>query len=154
MEVYRELSIRIKTNCGFSTLPDLPGIYTNPYGKTEASVPTEVPVFFIFSFYVLMQITVPLIGTSNTLLTKLFLENGSVLLKNYRFTSCQKFQHQVISILDTLVEQNLLTYSLHEKNKIIQYKIKDWPKDNTALSYNYPCKKDIGFFFFSNRRCS
>ena len=25
---------------------------------------------FIFSFYVLMQITVPLIGTSNTLLTK------------------------------------------------------------------------------------
>ena len=50
--------------------------------------------------------------------------------------------------MDTLVEQNLLTYSLHEKNKIIQYKIKDWPKDNTALSYNYPCKKDIGFFFF------
>ena len=57
--------------------------------KTEASVPTEVPVFFIFSFYVLMQITVPLIGTSNTLLTKLFLENGSVLLKNYRFTSAK-----------------------------------------------------------------
>lgn len=44
---------------------------------------------FIFSFYVLMQITVPLIGTSNTLLTKLFLENGSVLLKNYRFTSAK-----------------------------------------------------------------
>lgn len=63
----------------------------------------------------------------------------------------QKFQHQVISILDTLVEQNLLTYSLHEKNKIIQYKIKDWPKDNTALSYNYPCKKDIGFFFFQSQ---
>ena len=31
MEVYRELSIRIKTNCGFSTLPDLPGIYTNAH---------------------------------------------------------------------------------------------------------------------------
>ena len=55
----------------------------------EASVPTEVPVFFIFSFYVLMQITAPLIGTSNTLLTKLFLANGSVLLKNYRFTSAK-----------------------------------------------------------------
>ena len=44
---------------------------------------------FIFSFYVLMQITAPLIGTSNTLLTKLFLANGSVLLKNYRFTSAK-----------------------------------------------------------------
>lgn len=69
-------------------------------------------------------------------------------LKELQIYFRQKFQHQVISILDTLVEQNLLTYSLHEKNKIIQYKIKDWPKDNTALSYNYPCKKDIGFFFF------
>ena len=69
-------------------------------------------------------------------------------LKELQIHFRQKFQHQVISILDTLVEQNLLTYSLHEKNKIIQYKIKDWPKDNTALSYNYPCKKDIGFFFF------
>ena len=48
-----------------------------------------VPVCFIFSFYVLMQITAPLIGTSNTLLTKLFLANGSVLLKNYRFTSAK-----------------------------------------------------------------
>lgn len=69
-------------------------------------------------------------------------------LKELQIHFRQKFQHQVISILDTLVEQNLLTYSLHEKNKIIQYKIKDWPKDNTALSHNYPCKKDIGFFFF------
>ena len=59
-------------------------------------------------------------------------------LKELQIHFRQKFQHQVISILDTLVEQNLLTYSLHEKNKIIQYKIKDWPKDNTALSYNYP----------------
>ena len=59
-----------------------------------------------------------------------------------------KFQHQVISILDVLSEQNFLTYSLHEKNRIIQYKINDWPKDNTALSYTYPCKKEIGFFFF------
>lgn len=58
------------------------------------------------------------------------------------------FQHQVLSILDILVEQNLLTYSLHEKGRIIQYQIKNWPKDNTALDYNYPCKKEIGFFFF------
>lgn len=69
-------------------------------------------------------------------------------LKELQIHFRQKFKHQVISILDTLVEQNLLTYSLHEKNKIIQYKIKDWSKDNAALFYNYPCKKDIGFFFF------
>lgn len=59
-----------------------------------------------------------------------------------------RFQHQVLSVLDTLAEQNFLTYTLHEKNRIIRYKIVDWPKDNTALSYNFPCKKDIGFFFF------
>ena len=29
------VSIRIKTNCGFSTLPDLPGIYTNPYERQK-----------------------------------------------------------------------------------------------------------------------
>jgi len=26
--------------------------------------------------------------------------------------------------------------------------IADWRKDNTALNYSYPCKKDAGFFFF------
>ena len=60
-----------------------------------------------------------------------------------------RFQHQVLSVLDTLAEQNFLTYTLHEKNRIIRYKVVDWPKDNTALSYNFPCKKDIGFFFFA-----
>ncbi len=59
-----------------------------------------------------------------------------------------RFQHQVLSVLDSLAEQNCLTYTLHEKNRIIRYKISDWPKDNTALSYNFPCKKDVGFFFF------
>ena len=38
-------------------------------------------------------------------------------LKELQIHFRQKFQHQVISILDTLVEQNLLTYSLHEKNQ-------------------------------------
>lgn len=42
-------------------------------------------------------------------------------LKELQIHFRQKFQHQVISILDTLVEQNLLTYSLHEKNKIALY---------------------------------
>lgn len=76
-----------------------------PLWKTEASVPTEVPVFFIFSFYVLMQITAPLIGTSNTLLTKLFLANGSVLLRTPDSLP-PKIPAPGHILLDTLVEQN------------------------------------------------
>lgn len=45
-------------------------------------------------------------------------------------------------------EQNYITYSLLGKNRLVKFKISDWPKDNTVLEYNYPCKKDTGFFFF------
>ena len=141
MEVYRELSIRIKTNCGFSTLPDLPGIYTNPYERQKHPYQRRF-LSFLFSHFMFLCKLQFLLSEHRTP----YLQSCS--LKELQIHFRQKFQHQVISILDTLVEQNLLTYSLHEKNKIIQYKIKDWPKDNTALSYNYPCKKDIGFFFF------
>jgi len=59
-----------------------------------------------------------------------------------------RFQHQTVSILNQLENQNCITYSLLEKNKVVKFKITDWPKDNTVLEYNYPCKKDEGFFFF------
>ena len=59
-----------------------------------------------------------------------------------------RFQHQALSILKFFEEQNYISYSLLGKNKIIKFKITDWPKDNTILEYNYPCKKDAGFFFF------
>ena len=59
-----------------------------------------------------------------------------------------RFQHQVLSILKFFEEQNYITYSLLGKNKLVKFKITDWPKDNTILEYNYPCKKDTGFFFF------
>ncbi|EOS38311.1 hypothetical protein C808_02512 [Lachnospiraceae bacterium M18-1] len=59
-----------------------------------------------------------------------------------------RFQHQAISILDFLQKQNYITYSLLENKKVVKFKITDWPKDNTVLEYNYPCKKDTGFFFF------
>lgn len=62
-----------------------------------------------------------------------------------------RFQHQVLSVLDTLAEQNFLTYTLHEKNRIIRYKVVDWPKDNTALSYNFPCKKTLDFSSFQSQ---
>lgn len=59
-----------------------------------------------------------------------------------------RFQHQVISILQYLEKQNYITYSQLDRKKLIKFKITDWKKDNTALNYSYPCKKDAGFFFF------
>ncbi|MEY8507156.1 helix-turn-helix domain-containing protein [Lachnospiraceae bacterium 42-17] len=59
-----------------------------------------------------------------------------------------RFQHQAVSILDYLQKQNYITYSLLENKKVVKFKITDWPKDNTVLEYNFPCKKDDGFFFF------
>ena len=147
MEVYRELSIRVKTNCGFSTLPDLPGIYTNPYERQKHPYQRRF-LSFLFSHFMFLCKLQLLLSEHRTPYLQSCSCEWICSLKELQIHFRQKFQHQVISILDTLVEQNLLTYSLHEKNKIIQYKIKDWPKDNTALSYNYPCKKDIGFFFF------
>ena len=59
-----------------------------------------------------------------------------------------RFQHQAISILKHLQEEGCITYSLLEKNRLVKFQITDWQNDNTALKYNYPCKKDTGFFFF------
>lgn len=58
------------------------------------------------------------------------------------------FQHQAVSILNTLEKQKCISYSLLGNRKIVKFKISDWPKDNTILEYNCPCKKDDGFFFF------
>lgn len=59
-----------------------------------------------------------------------------------------RFQHQALSILNHLKDQNCITFTLLEKNKVVKFKITDWPKDNTVLEYNCPCKKDEGLFFF------
>ena len=34
------------------------------------------------------------------------------------------------------------------RGNLIKFTINDWKKSNTALDYNYPCLKDVGFFFF------
>lgn len=60
-----------------------------------------------------------------------------------------RFQHQVLSVLEFFEEQHYISYSLLGKNKLVKFTIADWQKDNTALRYSYPCKKDMGFFFFS-----
>lgn len=59
-----------------------------------------------------------------------------------------RFQHQTISILNQLEKLNYITFSMLGNRRIIKFKITDWQKNNTALEYNCPCKKDTGFFFF------
>lgn len=59
-----------------------------------------------------------------------------------------RFQHQALSILKYLEAQHYISYSLLGNNKIVKFHITDWPNDNSVLEYNYPCKKDAGFFFF------
>lgn len=59
-----------------------------------------------------------------------------------------RFQHQAISILNQLEQQNYISYTMLGNRKLIKFKITGWKKDNTALDYSCPCKKNDGFFFF------
>ncbi|MBP3609272.1 MAG: MarR family transcriptional regulator [Lachnospiraceae bacterium] len=59
-----------------------------------------------------------------------------------------RFQHQAMSILDYLQEQHYLTYTRLGRGNLIKFSITGWCRSNTNLDYNYPCLKDVGFFFF------
>lgn len=59
-----------------------------------------------------------------------------------------RFQHQALSILDFLQKQNYITYTRLGRNSLVKFSINGWKQHNTALDYNYPCLKDVGFFFF------
>lgn len=59
-----------------------------------------------------------------------------------------RFQHQAISILDTLEKQHYISYSKLGRGNLIKFSISSWKTSNTALEYNYPYLKDVGFFFF------
>ena len=59
-----------------------------------------------------------------------------------------RFQHQALSILDFLQKQNYITYTRLGRNNLVKFSITNWKQHNTALDYNYPCLKDVGFFFF------
>lgn len=59
-----------------------------------------------------------------------------------------RFQHQAVSILDFLQEQHYITYTKLGRGNLIKFSINNWNKTNTSLNYNYPCLKDVGFFFF------
>ncbi len=102
---------------------------------------------FIIWYYAPMQITAHPTAGWNTLPIPLVQESGSAHIDLQEWFRC-RFQHQALSILRFFEEQNYITYSLLGKNRLVKFKISDWPKDNTVLEYNYPCKKDTGFFFF------
>lgn len=59
-----------------------------------------------------------------------------------------RFQHQAVAILDYLQEQHYITYSRLGRGNLIKFTITGWNKSNTSFDYNYPCLKDMGFFFF------
>ena len=59
-----------------------------------------------------------------------------------------RFQHQALSVLDFLQRQHYITYTKLGRGNLIKFCITDWDKNNTSLHYNYPCLKDVGFFFF------
>ena len=58
-----------------------------------------------------------------------------------------RFQHQALTILDFLQEQHYVSYTRLGRGNLIKFQITGWRKSNT-LDYNYPCLKDVGFFFF------
>jgi len=59
-----------------------------------------------------------------------------------------RYQHQAMSILEYLQDQNYITYTRLGRGNLIKFCITDWKKHNMAFDYNYPCQKDVGFFFF------
>lgn len=58
-----------------------------------------------------------------------------------------RFQHQAVSILEELQKNQLISYLILDRGKVIKYKVRDWKKHNTILDYNCPCQKKNGFFF-------
>lgn len=59
-----------------------------------------------------------------------------------------RFQHQALTILSYLQEQNYITYTKLGRGNLIKFTITGWKQHNSAFDYNYPCLKDVGFFFF------
>ena len=58
-----------------------------------------------------------------------------------------RFQHKALSILQTLQDRQLITFTKLGHGNLVKYSIKGWRKHNTVLDYNCPCQKESGFFF-------
>ena len=59
-----------------------------------------------------------------------------------------RFQYQALDILDELEARNYISYTQLSRGNLIKFQITDWSKSNISFDYNYPCMKDVGFFFF------
>ena len=57
------------------------------------------------------------------------------------------FQYKALSILQTLQDRQLITFTRLGHGNLVKYSIKGWRKHNTVLDYNCPCQKESGFFF-------
>lgn len=60
-----------------------------------------------------------------------------------------RFKHQVLSILESLQQLHLITFTSPCHGHLIKYRITGWRKYNTVLDYNCPCQKTTGFFFIA-----
>ena len=58
-----------------------------------------------------------------------------------------RFQHKALSILKTLQDRQLITFTQLGHGHLVKYSIKGWRKHNTVLDYTCPCQKESGFFF-------
>ena len=58
-----------------------------------------------------------------------------------------RFHHQVLSVLESLQQLHLITFTPLCHGHLIKYRIAGWRKYNTVLDYNCPCQKATGFFF-------
>lgn len=145
-EDHHELQIRTQTNRGISTLSHLPWLHTN-FNHYQ-----EHPNYRgLFSFYYLVLCSYANYRTSYRRMEHITYTIGPgewicTVTDLQEWFRC-RFQHQALSILRFFEEQNYITYSLLGKNRLVKFKISDWPKDNTVLEYNYPCKKIQGFSF-------
>lgn len=59
-----------------------------------------------------------------------------------------RFQYQAVEILEFLQANHYISYTMLDRSRLVKFCIGGWKKNNTALEYNYPCLKDVGFFFF------
>ena len=50
-----------------------------------------------------------------------------------------RFQYKALSILQTLQDRQLITFTKLCHGNLVKYSIKGWRKHNTVLDYNCPC---------------
>ena len=143
-------------------MPDIPAVYKNIDGRSEHSLKWWLRSILLYRSLFLCKFPHFLKrigGISYTVYPGEWVCNLSELTNWFR----KRFQHQALSVLESLQAQQLIFYTVLGRGKVIKYKIKGWQYFNIILDYNAPCQKDNGFFFLpiaktteliSSERCS